>query len=275
MAFFMPVILLTLVTTDTQTHVQNETSHFSIGKIYLRILFSDAFEGSDSRPRNNDTSWRCCCSALWCCTVSTFDEGHEVGFGHAAILTRTRHLVDINSFLLGQVSNSWSRQGFTTKCGSACGLLITWRRRCNLIFNLFLGSHCVCRGSLLCRLKRMSWFSRINFLAAALLFNLQNDVPHWDNFIVAKVDLSYFSSGSRWNLCNEFVSENLAKVLILYQIRDMTVKAGKMLHTSSTSSPTYTYHSFTVASFVPSPKSGSFTSTCAKCRHSSIYTNAE
>ena len=215
----MPVILLTLVTADTNKRTQNEPSHISVGKIYLRILLSDAFEGSDSRPRDNDTSWRCCGSALRRRAVPTFDEGHEVGFGHAAILTRAGHLVDINSFLLGQVSNSWSRQGFTTKCGSACGLLITWRRRCNLIFNLFLGSHCVRRRSLLCCLK-MSWFSCINFLAAALLLNLQHNVPHWDNFIVAKVDLSYFSSGSRWNLRNKFVGEDLAEVLKLCQIRE-------------------------------------------------------
>ena len=203
--------------------------------------------------------------------MSTFNEGQKVNFGHAAILTRTMYLVDINSFLLGQVSNSWSRQGFSTKCGSACGLLITWRRSWNLIFNLLFSSHCVRWGSLLCCLKSMSWFSCINFLAAHLV-NLQNDVSYWNNFIVAEIDLSNFSRGGRRNLGNKLVRKYFTEVLILWQKRDMLIKVKVYSLTSSTSSPTLTYHSFTVASLVPSPKSGSFTATYAKWRQNSIYT---
>ena len=146
----------------------------------------------------------------------TLQNSHSFGIRKSTLVPQFSQQVDINSFLLGQVSNSWSRQGFSTKCGSACGLLITWRRSCNLIFNLLLSSHCICWGSLLCCLKRMSWFSCINFFAALFIY-LQNDVSHRNNFIVAKVDLSYFSRGSRRNFCNKLVRENFTEVLILFQ----------------------------------------------------------
>ena len=63
--------------------------------------------------------------------MPTIDEGEDVALGYSTIFARTWYLIDINTLRLGDVSNSWSRQGFST---SSC-ILITWRRCCDFIFN--------------------------------------------------------------------------------------------------------------------------------------------
>ena len=70
--------------------------------------------------------------------MATLDEAQDVGFGDTTILAGAVHLVDVNAFFLCDVSNSWSRQGFTRQ---SIMLLITWRCSSNLVCDLVLRGH--------------------------------------------------------------------------------------------------------------------------------------
>ena len=120
--------------------------------------------------------------------MSALDEAEDVCLGDTTILARAWHCVNINAFLLGEVSNSWSRQGFTSK--SIGELLITWRCSRGLIFDLVLRGHNVL--SRLRYLHRGGWLCCINFVFATLftsLINLEHDMADGNDLIVAKVDL--------------------------------------------------------------------------------------
>lgn len=56
--------------------------------------------------------------------MTTLNKVQDVFLGDTAIFASAWDLVDVNAFLLGKVSNSWSRQGFSTR---ACiSSVITW-----------------------------------------------------------------------------------------------------------------------------------------------------
>lgn len=129
--------------------------------------------------------------------MSATDKTEHVSFGDTTILAGSVHRVDINSLLLSEVSNSWSRQGFSTESISI-ELLITWRCSCILIFNLVLygnhvlGSSCGlywCHG---CgRLGGFCWQTILSYL-----INPHHDMADWDNSIITKSDLNDLASGS-------------------------------------------------------------------------------
>ena len=149
--------------------------------------------------------------------MATLDEAEDVAFCDTAVLACTRYRVNIDSFLLGEMSNSWSRQGFTTRWSISSLLLITWRCCCSLVFDLVLCGHNVLgwlRG-----LHRRGRFCGIDFHAAtsANLINLEHDMTNGDNLIVTKVDLSNLARGSRGDFSNKFVRENFAQILVLQQ----------------------------------------------------------
>lgn len=148
--------------------------------------------------------------------MPTLNEAHEVPFGDTTILAGTVHRVDVNSLLLREVSNSWSRQGFTRQTSSL--LLITWRCSANLVFDLVLRGHYILRSS--CWLSWLHGCCRnrsFNFLTSfTRLINLEHNMADWNDLIVTKVDLSDFTSGCRGNLCNEFVREDFAQILVLF-----------------------------------------------------------
>ena len=82
---------------------------------YLRVFLGDSRERCNSWSHSDKAA---CCRgsyALRCCAVATLDEAEDVAFCDTAVLARARHRVNIDSFLLGEMSNSWSRQGFTTR----------------------------------------------------------------------------------------------------------------------------------------------------------------
>jgi hypothetical protein len=82
-------------------------------------------------------------------------------------------------------------------------------------------------------------------------FDLKNGMADWRDVIGDKLDGSDFTGGCRWNLGDKLVGEDFAQIIILSQ------RSRHPKPTSLTVSPTFTNHSLIVASFVPSPRSGS------------------
>ena len=119
--------------------------------------------------------------------MATLDELKEVSLGDATTLARAMHLVNIYALLLGEVSNSWSRQRFTST--SSTGLIITWGCCCNFVFHLILNGHLLYHWLTLrsrqrsCRLRCVNFFLSLSFL-----FNLKDNVTNWDDVVVTKVD---------------------------------------------------------------------------------------
>ena len=109
---------------------------------YLRVFLCDSCEWRNSWSHAYEAS-SCggsasSCYALRCCAMATLDEAEDVGLGDTAVLACAWHRVNIDSFLLGEMSNSWSRQGFTTRLSISSLELITWRCCCGLVFDLIL-----------------------------------------------------------------------------------------------------------------------------------------
>ena len=82
---------------------------------YLRVFLGDSRERCNSWSHSDKSASRGGSYALRCCAVATLDEAEDVRLGDTAVLACAWHRVNIDSFLLGEMSNSWSRQGFTTR----------------------------------------------------------------------------------------------------------------------------------------------------------------
>ena len=143
--------------------------------------------------------------------MTTLNKCEYVSLCHSTILSSTWNLVDIDSLRLGNVPNSWSRQGFSTSTD-----LITWRCSCDLIFDLILNWNLIRLERLRC-LQRRGWFSRLNFFGTLpLFFDLDDDVTDSNDIIVTVIHCCDFSSCRRWNLGDKLICEYFAQVLILY-----------------------------------------------------------
>ena len=199
----MPVILLTL---HTDTSHDNEM-------LNLRVLLRDSCQRCDLWPWPNNflALLRLLSCTLGGCTRTTLDKCEDVSLCHSTILSSTWNLIDIDSLRLGDVPNSWSRQGFSTSTD-----LITWRCSCNLVFYLILNWNLIRSKRLRC-LQGSGWLSCFNiFRAFAFFFDLDDNVTHCNNIIVTVIYRCDLSSCCRWNLGDKLISEYFAQVLILY-----------------------------------------------------------
>ena len=145
--------------------------------------------------------------------MTTLDECQEVCFRDATALARTMDLIDVNALLLGEVSNSWSRQRFTST--SMTGLIITWGCCCNFIFDLVLDGHLLRDRFTLYGRQRGCRLSCVNLSFFRHLVNLNDHMTHGDDVVVAIVDSSDFARGCRGDLGDQLVREHLAKILVL------------------------------------------------------------
>jgi len=119
--------------------------------------------------------------------VAAFDKVKDVFFGNTAIFATAWHLVDIDVLFLGKVSNSWSRQGSSTR--AFISAVITWGCRRCFVLHLVLGWHV---GSNWLRSRRLDLSCRLccSFSRPiTFLVNSKDHMADWNDVVVAEVDL--------------------------------------------------------------------------------------
>lgn len=147
------------------------------------------------------------------CAMTSFDESKDVSFGDSAAFTRSWDLIDVDALFFGEVPHRWSRQGFSS---AITKMLFTWGSSGHFISHLVLNGHSGlrlggCRGRCWC-----CCLCRFCFFFAAFFLNSHHHMSNWNNIVIAKVDGANDSSRCGRNLCDKFVGEDFAKVLILF-----------------------------------------------------------
>lgn len=154
--------------------------------------------------------------------MTSFYKCKDITFSDSAVFAGPWDFINVYTFFLGEVSNRWSRQGFSA---TITKWLFTWGGSGNFISHLVLygyfGIFCrcglgYCWGALGIRYRSIDLRGR--FLSAAVFFDGEDYVANGNDLVVTEVNSCHFTSSSWWNFGDKFVGEYLAEVLVLFDL---------------------------------------------------------